>query len=226
MNLQESHVQNNQVYYEALAAGYDDATRGRYLVNDLVAARLAEQPSPENIRSVLDLGAGTGLTIETVLQYVQPTSVVAVDFSAHMLEALKAKFPIPGLQTVQSDIDAFLVQNHAQFDLITAIGCLDLVPDPVKSLSTIGSHMASGGLFICTYEPQLASAADQAAASTTYPRERDGETWEFTVFRADREQVRQVLEAQQLSVVSSELIPAYPRGEHMIQYDLLVVCKP
>ena len=152
--------------------------------------------------------------------------MVAVDFSERMLELLKNKISIPELRTVQNDIDTYLANDSTRFDLITAIGGLELVPDPLKLMATINRHMADDGLFIFTYEPQLVGMRDQSEASTTYTRELEGKTLEFSVFRANPKHVQQTLEAQKLEIVSNELVPAYPRGGSVVQYGLLVVRKP
>jgi ubiquinone/menaquinone biosynthesis C-methylase UbiE len=76
--------------FDQLAPAYDDliASKG-WPANSLLREGLDQlgcQP-----RSVLDLGAGTGATIDAILACTQPELIVAVDVSGSMLEQLKKR---------------------------------------------------------------------------------------------------------------------------------------
>ncbi|MGA8534277.1 MAG: class I SAM-dependent methyltransferase [Candidatus Tumulicola sp.] len=113
------------------------------------------------IRRYLDLGAGTGQTIENVLARVRRESILAVDVSSKMLDLLRAKHP--AVETTQRDIVEYVREDGSSFDLITAIGVPEFVSNFDLGLVISGAAKAlnPGGPFAFTYEPIVASVRTQ-----------------------------------------------------------------
>ncbi|MBV8372578.1 MAG: class I SAM-dependent methyltransferase, partial [Candidatus Eremiobacteraeota bacterium] len=100
-------------FYDAVAPEYDE------IVGDTTYAVELEPflaPRAGSIRRVLDVGAGTGKTIEAVLELVEPDAIVAVDISDGMLEELAKKYP--HVETVCDDVLDYLARDPEPFDLI------------------------------------------------------------------------------------------------------------
>ncbi len=145
--------------FDAMAPGYDDQTRdGGWQPNERVAAVLA----PLGLRAVrvLDLGAGTGQTTETLSGLFPEAAFTLVDPSTGMAGVARTK--LPEATVVVSDAAEFLRSTASTWDLVAAIGCLELVPDLFEVLRLAASRLAPGGHLVVTHEPLLEGASVQA----------------------------------------------------------------
>ena len=98
---------------------------------------------------VLDVGAGTGKTIDCILSVARPETLVAVDVSAPMLHELGKKYP--QVEIVHGDVFAYIATDPKPFDLITAFSVLELLCDFEPAIDAISRKLNPGGLFIFTY---------------------------------------------------------------------------
>ncbi len=73
--------------------------------------------------NVLDLGCGTGQTLEVLLDESNPTRAVGVDFSVSMCYMTKKK--LPTVEVINNDIESFCNESSEHFDVITAVGVLE-----------------------------------------------------------------------------------------------------
>ena len=115
---------------------------------------------------LLDVGAGTGKTIDCILSVARPETLVAVDVSAPMLHELGKKYP--QVEIVHGDVFAYFATDPKPFDLITAFSVLELLCDFEPAIDAISRKLNPGGLFIFTYGPILPQRRTQASAETTY----------------------------------------------------------
>jgi phosphatidylethanolamine/phosphatidyl-N-methylethanolamine N-methyltransferase len=87
--------------------------------------------SPEAGESILEIGAGTGLSS---VAYPVGCRVVAIDVSAHMLERAQARLIRRGIRHVAlCRMDAaHLAFTDARFDAVYAPYVMNVVPDPLR----------------------------------------------------------------------------------------------
>ena len=180
--------------------------------------------SAVEIRRYLDLGAGTGQTIDNVLAYVQPESILAVDVSAKMLDVLKAKHP--GVETIQRDIAAYAREDNGSFDLITAVGVLEFVSNFDLRLVISGAAKALNprGLFAFTYEPIVASVGWQRKKIET---SLDWVGSPLTWYRRNPELVRSALKQHGLTILHEIRVPeAYRNSQDLpVAYEFVVTAR-
>jgi predicted TPR repeat methyltransferase len=74
-----------------------------------------------------------------------------VDPSAGMADIARAKHP--GAKVVVSDAAEFLRGTEDEWDLVAAVGCLELVPDLFEVLRLAASRLVPGGHLVVTHEP-------------------------------------------------------------------------
>ena len=135
--------------YDALAPGYDEQTRGAWCANERVAELVA--PLGLDPARVLDLGAGTGQTAVMLAGLFPAARLTLVDPSAGMADVARAK--LPDATVVVSDAADFLRATEDEWDLIAAVGCLELVPDLFEVLRLAASRLVAGGHLVVTHEP-------------------------------------------------------------------------
>jgi SAM-dependent methyltransferase len=105
------------------------------------------------VRTVLDVGAGTGTGTFALLERFAGSEVVALDVAEQMLDHLQGKADRLGLadrvRTVQADLDGDW-PGLAPVDLAWAASSLHHMADPDRALSRIRDLLRPGGLLAVT----------------------------------------------------------------------------
>lgn len=107
------------------------------------------QAADSPIRSIVDLGAGTGTGTFGLLHFFAQARATAIDSSADMLTGLQQQAVIHGLAdrviTVRADLDEALPKLDP-VDLAWAAASLHHLADPDRTLSQIAAAIRPGGL--------------------------------------------------------------------------------
>jgi SAM-dependent methyltransferase len=111
----------------------------------------AAQHAPETVRTIVDVGAGTGTASLALAQRFARAEVVAVDRSAMMLHRLAEAATARGLEdrlrAVQCDLDAGWPPVLAA-DIAWASSSLHEIADPDRVLRDIYAALSPGGLLV------------------------------------------------------------------------------
>jgi trans-aconitate methyltransferase len=208
----DPRVEHHRTYFDALAAIYEEeADAVGWSANDALAEILVGLDPPE---SVLDLACGTGFTLQVVQRAFPRAAAVGVDIAPAMAEA--ARRNAPGAQIVVEDLVAFVARRPQVFDLVTAVGGLEFVPDLPAVLDAIRALVAPGGHLVFTYEPVLAGSVHQAAALTAVDAPTGGAV---TTFRWAPDQVD--VPAAGWTTVSHATVVAYERDGLPVTYGVV-----
>lgn len=136
-------------YYDRLSSNYDQATKSAlsWQAPSAGLSLLSGLISPNSV--VLDIGAGTGQTVELFAN--MGCAITAVDVSSLMLQKLKQKFP--SVECINADIEDGLSEIEGRsFDLVVAIGVLEFVSDLGSVLKNVRKVLAAEGLFCFSTE--------------------------------------------------------------------------
>ena len=148
--------------FDAAASDYDaDTSGGTWLPNEHLAGLLA--PLGLAPASLLDLGAGTGQTTEALLRLYPDAVPTLVDPSPGMLAVARRK--LPGAEVVEADAATYLRSTTRSWDLVAAIGCLELVPDLLEVLRLAALRLGPDGHLAVSYEPLRASGVQSRPVS-------------------------------------------------------------
>jgi ubiquinone/menaquinone biosynthesis C-methylase UbiE len=161
-------------YWDRQARRYDRAMRlFRGPVRGMIE-RAAEEVY--GLGDVLEVAAGTGLVTAALARSAR--HVVATDYSAAMVEALRRRLAAERLSNVEPlarDLHALGLPS-ASFDAVVCANVLHLLPEPERALAGLRGLLRPGGRLIApTFvhaETWLARAASGALALTGFPGQR------------------------------------------------------
>jgi trans-aconitate methyltransferase len=203
-------------YFDSHAASYDEYTaEGAWTPNQYLAGALDTlKADGVEVRTALDLGTGTGQTLEVVRAAFPQAKLWASDLSPAMLR--RAAFKVPDAQFEVADLSSHVAGLAESFDLVTAIGCLEMVGDLMTVLPELMRHVHPGGHLALTIEPLVdGQGAEQTSHSNA---DLDEPRWRHTWSTA---RLLQALPGGQLR--SSHLFTAYHRAGQPVLYELLLI---
>lgn len=210
-----SHATEVEQFFDHEAPRYDafvDAVG--WPPNEILADHLHESPS---VTAALDLGAGTGLTTETILNATTAQRVTAVDFSAGMYNLLQERFGYNRRVTLaRMAIEGFLAKTRSRFDLVTAMGLFHFLPDPDVAISGVARVIKNDGQFMFTFDPLLPGHSIHGEAHTRYG---------VTVYRNSPQDIHTSLQQNGFEVLSSHLFAPQPDGNIAYRNGFVVARK-
>jgi ubiquinone/menaquinone biosynthesis C-methylase UbiE len=201
-------------YYDRLAQEYDAMTaHSGWSVNRAAADLLA--PLDLAPAHVLDLAAGTGQTALMLHDHYPEAALTLVDPSAGMMEQARGK--LPGARLVVADATSFLGRTDGTWDLVAALGFLELVPDVSELLRLAVARLAPGGHLVASHEPLL---DDGTVQSRPVSRISGG----LEIHRRTSEEIQRHAATYGLVRVASHLDTAFLRtdGDGRAIYELVV----
>lgn len=207
-------------YFDSHAASYDDYTAGgAWTPNQYLAGVLGTLvANGVEVRTALDLGTGTGQALEVVHAAFPQARLWASDVSPAMLQ--RAALKVPDARFEVADLSSHVARLTESFDLVTAVGCLELVGDLMTVLPRLMGHINPGGHLSLTFEPLIDGMGAEHAIhahpvdGSDEPRRRH--TWSTA-------RLLQALPGGQLR--ANHLFTAYHRGDTPVLYELALIHK-
>ena len=123
------------------------------VVQRQAAKKLAVLIPRQNIRSILEIGCGTGLFTKYLLNKYPRAKISAVDFSPAMLKAARQAIPSSRVKFILAD--AQTITPKKKFDLICSNACLHWLDNPSRAIKQYWGELAPGGhLLFSAFGPQ------------------------------------------------------------------------
>jgi trans-aconitate methyltransferase len=207
-------------YFDSHAASYDEYTAdGAWTPNQYLAGVLDTLEADEvEVRTALDLGTGTGQTLEVVRAAFPKARLWASDVSPAMLR--RAALKVPDAQFEVADISSHVAGLTESFDLVTAIGCLEMVSDLMTVLPRLMRHVTPGGHLGLTIEALIDGLGAEHVSHAHSSADSDEPRWRYTWSTA---RLLQALPDGRLR--ASHLFTAYHRAGKPVLYELLLIRK-
>jgi ubiquinone/menaquinone biosynthesis C-methylase UbiE len=156
------------------AREYDRAVRGGYPMHALAARALVNLAAPRRGQIVLDLGAGSGLVAEQVLQRV-PSRLVLMDSSAAMLRLAREHLERPAAEAgVAVDYLLGSARRLAQLvppesvDVTIASYAFGWLADPAAALREVAAALRPGGRLALDVLPPADAASNFVSDSPIF----------------------------------------------------------
>jgi SAM-dependent methyltransferase len=144
-----THVHDHSTEQLAALLALDALVLGGYL-GELVA--WVGDLAPAEPRTVVDLGAGTGVGTVALARRFPAAEIVAVDRSAEMLHRTGAAAAAAGVadrvRAVQADLDEAWPSSLGRADVVWASSSLHEVADPDRLLRDVLVVLPAGGLLV------------------------------------------------------------------------------
>lgn len=199
--------------YDTVAPGYDGfAEKGQYAVPKWLAAKLREIRLVRPV--ILDLGCANGNLGRLAADRFGRCTLAGLDISPAMIAELRKR----GLykNSMVWDLNKGLPFIEAElFDLAFAFGVLEFVKDPGVVLDGLAEVLKPTGSLLCAFEVFDEKAGGEKAV--TDPRIG------FPRFRYTEEDVKGLLRARKLALVSCERLTAYKSPSTGAEVDYLLV---
>jgi trans-aconitate methyltransferase len=207
-------------YFDAQADSYDEYTGdGAWAANQYLAGVLHTLAAGQaEVRTALDLGAGTGQTLEVVHATFPQAELWASDLSAAMLQ--RAALKVPDAHFEVADISSHVARLTRSFDLVTAVGCLEMVGDLMSVLPRLMQHLNPGGHLALTTQALIDGQGAEHASTALSTADGDAPRWCYSWSTA---RLLGALPGGQLR--SSHLFTAYQRADTPVLYELLLIRK-
>ena len=150
---------------------YDEEIRkvipGYKQLHQVLKKRISSSFSPKDKLKILDLGVGTGLTLQEVLTIIPLASATAVDFSATMLRGAQNRLRTYKVTFVQGDYTKVDLGNKNKDLVISVIGIHHQNTEGKKKVFfKIYSSLKKGGIFLfgdlVTYKDKYEAAVNEA----------------------------------------------------------------
>ncbi len=156
--LAEKVVAANVQMHNALASSYDIhhvyVTNRRHtqkILSDIAAIAAIVDTGGAARPTVLDCGCGTGYL--SLIMSRSGLRVTGVDVSEKMLEELRRKVGEDQIETVCSELEAYLRQRDRQYDVVTFHSVLHHLPDYERVLELAADRVAANGAMYIAMEP-------------------------------------------------------------------------
>lgn len=209
-------------YYDALSDQYAQRANEEDWPRrvDGFIRRALEAKGVTTSGTALDLGAGTGDSIDAIKRYARPSHIDAVDISPGMLKQLGERHHAPLVKPIVAPIQDFVEDCQDSFDIITMMGCADFVPALPDVLHRIPALLNEGGTLAFTYIPEASEEAKETLMQSSL-------TGKWTKRYAwPPAAIDESLAIGGLKIVDREdNFPGYMHGSETIPYSFVVAIK-
>jgi len=182
---QEMKKQVIQVKFSRAAESYDNYAKVQTEVARRLAAKLPPAHKKPEIKTILEIGCGTGNFTALLAARFPGAKIVALDFSPEMLAKARYKLQGKAIDFVCAEGERFLQEAQEKtFDLVASNGSLQWFAEIENALHHIARILAAGGSLSCSiFGPEslkelgqglraMQSLAEGLAAHTFPQRER------------------------------------------------------
>lgn len=213
-------------YYDSLASLYDKATEapGSWNPPDFIYENIKDKITAQS--SILDIGIGTGLSIEKIYESGVYKDIYGVDVSAKMLDVCKSKYPDVRLSRITSTADIDSIGEY--FDIVISSGTLEFIEDLELVFEHVRRKQKQNGIFAFTYEPIIYFHPLQNNSKSLTVADKVSSLYiqEFYTYRHEPQEILKLLEKNNYMVTKDSEFIAYKKGEEKILYHLVVaICN-
>jgi len=140
-----------QVKFSKAAESYDNYAKIQADVAQKLAAKLVQSQDATAVKTILEIGCGTGNFTSLLAARFPAARIVALDFSPEMIAKASHKLHKNTIEFICKEGEEFLEKASSEsFDLITSNGSLQWFSDHDHSLKNIARLLKPHGVFLCS----------------------------------------------------------------------------
>lgn len=211
-------------YFDLIAQEYDQATGapGAWTPPDVVFEEIKNVITKE--LRILDIGIGTGQSIEKIYESRLYKEIHGVDASPNMLKICKEKYPDIKLTEINSLKD--LADISEKFEVIIGCGTFEFIEDIKGLFQIIKNKQKKGDHLVFTYEPiiRFHSIQDERKSLTVSDESSKLYVKDFYTYRPSPKEVYDILKENNYTVkVDSEFVSYRKRDVNIIYHVILAI---
>lgn len=209
--------QDAQQYYDKLADKYELGTQnvwnGPAVIEDITLTLTDETTN------ILDIGIGTGQSIQKLFTSKQYQHIEGIDVSDEMLKICRDKFP--SINVYHGDFLTFTDFQVNKYDLIICCGTLEFITDLNAFFEKCKSLLTSRGNLVLTFEPRIYGYTMQSLAVSNLQAQEPLPTDDFFTYRYDLDEFYALASKNGFVVQQNKLFVAYKKLNIDIIYSLV-----
>ncbi|MGH8520388.1 MAG: class I SAM-dependent DNA methyltransferase [Gammaproteobacteria bacterium] len=209
-------------YYDLLASVYDQATEasGSWNPPGIIYESIKEKISIYS--SILDIGIGTGLSIDKIYYSGIYKEIYGVDVSVKMLDVCKHKYPNTKLTHISSIVEIGSIGEY--FDIVISSGTVEFVEDIDLLVQQVRRKQKKDGVFAFTYEPIIYFHPYQNDSRSLTVPDKSSSLYvqDFYTYRHEPHDVVKLLDKNNYTVTRDSEFISYKKGEEKIIYHVVV----
>ena len=205
-------------YYDKIAGVYDQATASDLAWTPPSEITKYAEEAVANAKRVLDIGIGTGQSIENLISKNPKAEFVGLDVSKEMIDKCSEKFPTVRLH--HGDLKSFKNDNSATFDVIISSGAFEFIEDLSEVFSDVLELLSDSRDFFFTFEPYIESHKLQGKKKSLTVEDENSTlyTGDFYTYRRDLDEVKAMLNENGLSLIKQKEFVAYKKANTDLIY--------
>ncbi|WP_149453426.1 methyltransferase domain-containing protein [Pasteuria penetrans] len=138
-------------------------TMATFLITQLLTHLKGPSPSSHHIRSILEVGCGTGILTRHLVRVFPKAHIVAIDFSQTMLLSARACPTLAHVEFLHADAEAITFPPNT-WDLVVSNAVLQWFFQPKKTITSWYDSLRPGGTALATtFGPQTFCELKKAA---------------------------------------------------------------
>lgn len=219
----KQQLEQAQKYFNIIAPLYDNATMAKNVWNppSFIYQNIKKFISDNS--TILDIGVGTGQSIDTIYNSKQFKRLYGVDISQKMIFECQKKYPKMITQQISGTLDILNLEDK-KFDLVICSGLIEFIDDIELFFETVSTILNKKGYFVFTYEPIIEFHLYQQYKSSLTVPQKDSSLFieNFYTYRYHPLEIKDYLYKYKLTIISDLEFIAYTKGNEKIIYHLLV----
>lgn len=144
--LEMDPVEKQRNYYSRTAGSYDDSHHGQRGEHDVALDHIVAHAIANRVRSVLDVGAGTGRQVADLKRRLPGVRVVGLEPVKALVEVGRSRYELNDDELIVGDGTALPFPDGA-FDIVIETGVLHHTPEPRRVLGEM-TRVADHAVFL------------------------------------------------------------------------------
>jgi predicted TPR repeat methyltransferase len=218
-------MKKSEEYFDLIASVYDQATEAEGSWNPPNVIYEHIKRLNKNNPAILDIGIGTGRSIDKIYKSGAYKEIHGVDVSEKMLDICRNRYPKVKLSKISSVND--IENTVAHYDLIICSGTVEFIEDISALFQKVSILLKTDGVFVFTYEPLIQFHQIQKHKKSLTVPNKESKLYidNFYTYRHSPHEITNLLEQNNLRSEKDNEFVAYKKGEEYIIYHVVDAVK-
>jgi ubiquinone/menaquinone biosynthesis C-methylase UbiE len=210
-------------YFNKIASIYDQATSGKnaWTPPSVVSEKLNSILDPQKPFRLVDIGIGTGQSIDAFYKKENCELIVGLDVSDKSLEICSKNYPKAKL--FNGDLLELNFDQFIPFDAVISSGAFEFIDDLKPVFHKCRKVISKNGVFLFTFELLVPEHPIQKNKKSLVVEEKSSSLFQedFYTYRRTLSEIELWLNESKFSIESTSKFTAYQKADCQIEYCLV-----